>query len=60
MSGHMHTCLSVHMEVRGQPVGVGSLLPSCGSWRLNSSYSLGSKLPCPLSHFADPRKDSLW
>lgn len=28
-------CTRTHVEVRGQRVGVESLLPPCGPWRLN-------------------------
>lgn len=33
----LHACiLRMHMEVRGQLTGVGSRLPPCGPWGLNS------------------------
>lgn len=45
-------CHNKRVEVRGKPVGIGSLLPLCGFWELNSSqppsqhYTL-SYLPGP-------------
>jgi hypothetical protein len=36
-------CHRAHEEVRGQLVGVGSLLPSCGPCRLNSGHQSVSK-----------------
>ena len=42
-----------HMEVRGQPTGVSSLLHPCGSWARTQVARLGGKHLCLLSHFAD-------
>lgn len=42
----------VHV-VRGQVAGVNSLLPSCGSWGLNSGCQ-ARKCLCSLSHLAGP------
>lgn len=33
-------CCGVHMEVREQLTGVGSLLPLYGAWRLNSGHQI--------------------
>ena len=36
-------CLGTHVEVRGHALGVGSLLPLCGSQELNSLVKLSDK-----------------
>ena len=40
-----HVCLSTHVEVRGQFVGVGSLLLLCGFWGLNSGCQAWQQVP---------------
>ena len=63
---HLIYLLCVHMcmpnkshgmcvEVRGQLVGVGSLLPTCGSLKLDVDPRLGNKGLYPLSHLAGPQ-----
>lgn len=32
---HVNGCHGLHVEVRGQPTGAGSLFPLCGFWGLN-------------------------
>lgn len=36
-------CYHTYVEVKGEPVGVGSLLLLCGLWWLNSALRLGSE-----------------
>lgn len=43
----------VLMYVRGQPVRVGSLLPPCGSQRLNPGLQAPWQTPCRVSNPGD-------
>lgn len=40
----MDVCHRVNIEVRGQPVRIGSFLPSCGSWELDSACDLAASI----------------
>lgn len=40
-------CPAMCMKVRGELSVVGSLLPCCGSWEMNSGHQLNDKRSCP-------------
>lgn len=48
-------CLGARMllMIRGQLLGIGSVLELCGSWRLNS----GMQGPLPASHLTGPKRE---
>lgn len=50
----VHTCHSVCVEVRGQPLGVSPCLLLCEVRRWTQDARLGSKYPHPLSHLSGP------
>lgn len=49
-----HTCRSMLVEGRDQPVGAGSHLPPCRSADQTQVVGLGGKSLYPLSHLPNP------
>lgn len=50
----VHTCYCVHVEGRGQLMGINSLILSCGFWALISGFIFGGKNHYPLTHLVGP------
>lgn len=53
---HGYTCVTVHMEVRGWLMGVGSLLSPDRSQELNLSHQVWQRVSLPLTHVDGSRK----
>lgn len=54
MWGNGVYCGTMHVNVRGQLCRLGSFLPECGSWALNSGPQAWWQPLCPLSHLSRP------
>lgn len=61
VGGDGNACQNMHVETRRKYVGVGCLLPQCGSWDWNSSPQAWQQdqdpVSCPTSSFRNVEVD---